>query len=451
MDLARAIIDRAEAVEPVIGAFTYRYFETALDAARDAEARYSGQGGESRALDGLFVAIKDAGHVAGQPTSAGSLLTNVDPQPVTSPINTRILEAGGIVHARSATPEFSCSSVTWSRRWGVTRNPWNIKMTPGGSSGGAAASLAAGTATLATGSDIAGSIRIPAACCGIVGYKPPRGRNPVDPPFNLDFYCHTGPMARTVADTLLFQNVLCGLHPADPTGLPRHRISAEPDAQGLRIAMSRNLGFYAVDAEVERAMEDAARRFRDLGAIVEEIDLPWGWDVIDAAMAHLHTIFGTSIAPENSTDWELMSPYARDFAAAGLRITPREFLAALTRAGRMGVELNAAMAGYDLLICPTNALPSVPADLDVSNGTVEIGGTSVPALLGWVMTVPFNMLSTRPAISIPFGQAANGVPIGMQIVGRSYDDDTVFAAALAFESAAARPAWPDPSIQLTQA
>ncbi len=159
-------------------------------------------------LDGICIAVKDSDHVAGQPTSGGSLLWEDVPQPVTSPIDQRVLEAGGIVHARSAAPEYSCAAVTWPKRWGIPRNPWNPDMTPGGSSGIACAALAAGSTTLATGSDIAGSIRIPAACFGVVGYKPPRGRNPVDAPFNLDGYCHIGPVARTVADTLLFQNLL---------------------------------------------------------------------------------------------------------------------------------------------------------------------------------------------------------------------------------------------------
>ncbi|MEX0304910.1 MAG: amidase family protein, partial [Leisingera sp.] len=197
VELARAVIARAEETEPAINALSYRYFEQALEQAKRAEKAYLGRGARPRALEGLCIAVKDSGHIAGLPTSAGSLLTSDVPQPAASPVNSRILQAGGIVHARSTTPEFSCATVTHSRRWGVTRNPWNTAMTPGGSSGGAAAALAAGSATLASGSDIAGSIRIPASCCGVAGYKPPRGRNPVDAPFNLDPYCHTGPMART--------------------------------------------------------------------------------------------------------------------------------------------------------------------------------------------------------------------------------------------------------------
>ncbi|MGR3491601.1 MAG: amidase [Shimia sp.] len=435
VELTEALIAQAEAVEPRINAFTYRYFEEALQAAQVAEQRYGI--GEARALEGLCVAIKDSGHIAGQPTSAGSLLSDDAPQPATSPINQRVLDAGGIVHARSATPEYSCAAVTWSRRWGVTRNPWNPEMTPGGSSGGAAASLAAGTSSLATGSDIGGSIRIPAACCGVVGYKPPRGRNPVDTPFNLDFFCHTGPLARTVGDTLLFQNVLCGPHANDPVILPRHEIRATGDVRGLRIAVSRTLGFFNVDPEVNAAVGQAAEVFRDLGAEVLEVEVPWGPQVMDAALTHLRMIFGTSIAPSTPAEWERLTPYARAFAEAGLNVTPRSYLEAISQMGEMAQQFADAMAGFDLLICPTNALPAVPATFDPGTETLRINGTPVDPMLGWVMTVPFNILSTRPVLSVPCGRAKNNVPIGLQIVGRPFDDDTVFRAALAFEAALA--------------
>ncbi|MEM8649465.1 MAG: amidase, partial [Pseudomonadota bacterium] len=181
VELTEAIIARADATEPLVNAFSYTYFDQARAAAKIAELSYLGKGEPPRPLEGLCVAVKDSGHIKGQPTSAGSLLSDDTPQSQTSPINQRVLDAGAIVHARSTTPEYSSAVVTWSRRWGITRNPWNPDITPGGSSGGAAATLAAGSSTLATGSDIGGSIRVPASCCGVVGYKPPRGRNPVDP------------------------------------------------------------------------------------------------------------------------------------------------------------------------------------------------------------------------------------------------------------------------------
>ena len=436
VELALAVIARAEATEPAINALTYRHFDAALDAARLAEARYMGRGPGPRPLEGLCVAVKDSGHVRGQPTSAGSLTSDDAPRLTTSPVNQHLLHAGAIVHARSATPEFSCAAVTHSRRWGVTRNPWNLAFTPGGSSGGAAASLAVGSSTLATGSDIAGSIRIPAACCGVVGFKPSRGRNPVDPPFNLDFYCHTGPLARSVEDVLLLQGALGGPHPDDPTVL-RQRFRPRPDRRGIkgwRIALSVDLGFYEVDREVAEHTRAMARWAEAMGAVVEEVSLPWDWGIVDAALTHLRQIFGTYIAAELGDKGDLMTHYARAFAEAGLAVRPQEFLAALNVAARVAADLSRLMSRHDLLLCPTNCIPAVPADFDHSRDTLTINGRLVEPMLGWVMTVPFNMASTHPVLSLPSGYSRSGIPIGVQIVGRSYRDSDVLRAALALEA-----------------
>ena len=214
VELMQAVIARAEKTKEKVNAFTYTHFDEALDAARKAEQKYA-RGKKTGALEGLPVGIKDESYIKGKPTSGGSLILKDFVGEHTSTMNERVMKAGGIVHARTATPEFSCAAYTWSRLWGVTRNPWNRDFTPGGSSGGSAASLASGTSAICTGSDIGGSIRIPASACGVVGYKPPYGRNPDDPPFNLDFYCHTGPLARTVGDAILLQNVMSGPSPYD--------------------------------------------------------------------------------------------------------------------------------------------------------------------------------------------------------------------------------------------
>lgn len=224
VELLEALVKRSEEVQPAINAFTYQHFEEALDRARKAEMKYS-NGRRVGVLEGLPIGIKDESYIKGKPTSNGSLILKDSIGKYTSVNNQRIMRAGGVIHARTATPEFSCAGYTHSRLWGVTRNPWNPEFTPGGSSGGSAASLAAGTSMVATGSDIGGSIRIPAAACGLVGYKPPYGRNSDDSPFNLDFYCHTGPLARTVSDAILLQNVLCGPHPKDISTLrPKLRL-----------------------------------------------------------------------------------------------------------------------------------------------------------------------------------------------------------------------------------
>lgn len=437
VELTRAVIAQAERTEPVVNALSYRMFEKAEAQAKTAEARYVGEGPAPRPLEGLTVAIKDSGHIEGLPTSFGSLTADETPQPETSAVNARVLEAGGIVHARSATPEFSCATFTHSRKWGVTRNPWNPAFTPGGSSGGAGAALAAGSTTLATGSDIGGSIRIPASCCGVVGFKPSRGRNPVDPPFNFDHYCHTGPMARTVGDTMLLQNVMCGPHPSDPTTLsPALSLTREVrGVRGMKIAWSLDLGFYEVDEDVARNTKAALDVFADLGAELTEVDLPWTWDINDAVMTHLESVFGASIAPMLDDAPHLITGYARQFAENSKKTSSNAYYTALTRAGEAGREFGKVMACVDLFLCPTTALPAVRADFDHSRDALTLNGKSVPPMLGWVMTPVFNMLSMHPVLSVPSGPSKNGVPTGIQIVGRPFGDQEVFRAGFAYEAA----------------
>ena len=275
VELMDAVIERAEQVEPTVNAFCHRYYDRARDQARQAEARYAGKGEPPRPLEGLPVALKDEESIVGEPLSLASLMHKDDVGQTTTAVAERIMEAGGIIHARTATPEFSCAGFTHSRLWGVTRNPWNPEFGVGGSSGGSGASLAAGTSLLASGSDIGGSIRIPASFNGVVGFKPPFGRVPVAPPFNLDQFCHCGPLARTVADAALFENVLAGPHPSDIVSLrPKIEIPAELEGvTGLRVGICLHQGDYALDPEVERNTLDAGAALADAGAHVEQFEL----------------------------------------------------------------------------------------------------------------------------------------------------------------------------------
>jgi len=436
VELMQATIARAHAVEPTINAFTYTCFEEALEAARASEARYA-KGEPIGPLDGLPVAIKDESYIAGQPTSNGSLLMKDFVPDTTSTMNQRIIDAGGIVHARTATPEFSCAGYTWSRLWGVTRNPWNPEMTPGGSSGGSAASLAAGSSAIATGSDIGGSIRIPASTCGLVGFKPPYGRNPDDPPFNLDFFCHTGPLARSVRDAILLQNVMCGPSPHDISTLrPKLELPFEfAPIEGWRIAYSPDLGAFEVDPEVAANTRAAVEVFRSLGATVEEVDLGWGPEVLDACMTYLDHLFGGYIGTMLAEGADRMTTYARAFAEKSLDSTAADFVGSLEVIGKMYLTLGPILENHNVLICPTTALPAVRADFDQSVETLSINGRQVNPMLGWVMTAPFNAMSRCPVLSVPSGFASNGVPTGLQIVGRTYCDGDVMRAGAAFEAA----------------
>ena len=435
VELLRALIERGEKVEPKLRAFTDTYFDEALAEAARAEQRYAR--GDARPLEGIAVAVKDEAAIAGRRTTQGSLIWKDHVDHHTSFCVERLLQAGAIVHARTAAPEFSAATVTHSRLWGVTRNPWSPQHTPGGSSGGAGAALAAGSTTLATGSDIAGSIRIPASCCGVVGFKPPYGRVPQESPWSFDFYCHEGPLARSVADCALMENAMAGPHPLDATSLrPALEIPAElGPVEGWRVAASVDLGFCPVDPEVRRNTEAALQVFRDLGCRVEAVELGWTAEVLEAATVHLGHLFGTWIAQQVDRHPQLVTGYSRQLAEIGRRTSADDFLEALAVVGRMAETLGPLLESHDVLVCPTTALPAVAADFDPSVAELHVDGVRVDPILGWVMTYPFNMLSRCPVLSVPSGRAANGVPTGIQIVGRSYDDVSVFRAAAAYERA----------------
>jgi amidase len=439
VELMQAVIEQAEAVNRKINAFTFTHFDEAMELARAAEAKFMSRSARIGALEGLPVAAKDESWIAGKPTSYGSLITKDYVPKTTSPNNERIMKAGGIIHARTATPEFSCASFTHSRLWGVTRNPWNTRYTPGGSSGGSGASLAAGMTAIATGSDIGGSIRIPAGASGVVGYKPPYGRNPDDAPFNLDPYCHTGPMARSIQDAILLQNVICGPSPTDIASLrPKLRLPTDyKPIKGWKIAYSLDLGFFEVDKDVIANTRKALSVFRSLGATVEEVDLGWGPEVLKAGLNHLDHLFGTLMANHAKKHRKIMTKYEVRFARDAAKSTPAKFLAAMETAGRMYETFGPMMEKYDAFICPTNALPAVKADYEPGTDTLRINGkvSALHPMLGWCMTTPFNTLSRCPVLSVPTGRAENGVPTGMQIVGRTYCDADVFQAGMAYETA----------------
>ena len=437
VEVMAAVIARAEAVNPKINAFTYCFFDRAMDQAKAAEARYGRTDGRLRALEGIPMVIKDETAIKGEITTSASLIRKDNVDVADAFVVERIKRAGAIIHGRSTAPEFSAAGVTHSKLWGVTRNPWNTDFTPGGSSGGAAAQLAAGTTLLANGSDIAGSIRIPASACGVVGFKPPYGRVPEEIPFNLDFYCHEGPLARTVGDCALFENVLAGPHPKDIATLkPKLRIPAKlKGIAGWKIAYSIDLGYVEVDPEVRANTEAALDIFRGLGCAVEEVDLGWTAQTLGAAMTHLGHLWGSSMAPLLARHRFEMTSYVRDFAEFAQSTSGQDFYEAMIVAGEMYARLGPILEKFRLLICPTLAIPAPLAEHDPAKDEIRINGVAVDPMIGWVMTYPFNVMSRCPVISVPSGHAANGIPTGIQIVGPTYDDVAVFRAAAAFERA----------------
>ncbi len=436
VELLQAVIARAQVVEPAINAFAESRFDEALQAAKEAEARYAGRAEPLGPLDGLPVAVKEEAPIAGQRNTLGSLPLKDNVATETAAFVQRILDAGGIVHARTATPEFSSAPVTWTKLWGVTRNPWNTAFSPGGSSGGSGASLAAGSTTLATGSDIGGSIRIPSSFSGVVGFKPPYGRVPEVAPFNLDHYCHEGPMARTVADCALLENVIAGPHPSDVVSLrPKLEIPAKLEGiEGMRIALSVDLGCYRVDDDVAANTLAAADRLRDAGATVHEVTLPWDLETIARTVdIHFGMIFGASMKEIDDLHHDQLTPYVQRLVAASEKISKDDFYAGLLLEAEFYAPLGQILDDHDALICPTFAVPALPADYDTGD-TVEVNGTPVARWFDVMMTVPFNIASRCPVMSIPSGLSKDGVPTGLAVVGKTYDDVTAFRVAAAHEA-----------------
>jgi aspartyl-tRNA(Asn)/glutamyl-tRNA(Gln) amidotransferase subunit A len=424
VELLHAVIDRAEKVEPKINAFAEKRYDEALEQAHAAEARYAVGGQPPRSLEGLPVAVKEEAPIKGQKNTFGCLPLRDAVADHTAVFVQRILDAGGIVHARTTTPEFSCAPVTWSKLWGVTRNPWNLAFSPGGSSGGSGASLAAGSTILATGSDIGGSIRIPASFCGVVGFKPPYGRVPETEIFNLDHYCHEGPLARNVADCALLENVIAGPDASDVVSLrPKLVIPDRLDAiHGLRIALSTDLGCYQVDKDVVANTRAAAERLREAGATVEEVSLPWELaDITRAATIHFGMIFGPSVQEIYDKHADELNTYTRRLVEDSAKISKDDFVKGLELEGRIYAPLGELLDRYDALICPTFAVPAFPAEYEWTDA------------LDALMTIPFNIASRCPVISVPSGRSRDGVPTGLSVVGKTYDDITAFRVAAAHE------------------
>lgn len=438
VELMDAVLTRADAVNPSINAFTDTFFEDAFRSAQAAEARYLK--GNALPLDGLPVAVKDAQRVKGQRTTHGSLLFMDNVEDHSDPMVERLLAAGAIIHARTTTPEFCLSGMCHSRAWGVTRNPFHFGMTPGGSSGGSAAALAAGASLLATGTDIGGSVRIPAACCGVVGYKPPHGRNPDGPPNNFDLYNHPGPMARSVADVALMQNVVSGPHPLDHWSL--RDVVRIPETfesvRGLRIAYSMNLGYMEVEPDVVAETRKALDVFRALGCVVEEVAVPWDSSIEQAAVHWYCSMqYGRQTIWHAKDNARMMTPYALGFARFAEKNTSLDDMArSWEKIHEMQAFFGPLMEKYDLFICPTNAVPAVKAEHNPTNPEFYVNGKKVDPENGWIMTWPFNMLHFAPVMSVPSGRASNGVPTGIQLVGRTFDDLSVFSFARAYELAA---------------
>ena len=439
VQLMDAILRRIEQVNPTVNALGDCFFDHAMAEARQAEARW--MRGAARALEGIPVAVKDAQRVAGQRTTYGSPLYRDNFAQTSDPMIARLEAAGAIVHARTTVSEFCISGVCYSGMWGRTFNPWHLGFSPGGSSGGSGAALAAGMTLLATGTDMGGSIRVPASACGVVGFKPPHGRNPDGPPLNLDRFSACGPLARSVGDICLVQNIVAGQHLEDHDSLGerlRYPESVE-EIGGLRVAWSPDLGYRAVDPEVRANTERAIARLRDLGCRIEAVELGWSEEIDRLAsdwyrLAPAGQMLARAVEGAPDLVFADLKRMVLSWPAEPPRMTP-----VLELIQRMSRGFATVMAENDVFLCPTMSVPAVFADQSMWEESFAIDGKRVDPEFGYSMTHQFNLLGKCPAISMPSGLSREGVPTGLQFVGRPFDDLSVVRAAWAFE--AAEDAW----------
>lgn len=386
-------------------------------------------------LHGLPIAVKDLVDVDGVKTTQGSPLL-ADNIATRSDILVQILEANGaVVIGKSNTPEYGAGSHTFNEVFGHTNNPWNPRLTAGGSSGGAAAALAAGQVWLATGSDLGGSLRNPASFCGVVGLRPSPGRVAHGPgalPFN-DLSVD-GPMARNVRDVALMLDAQVGQDPADPLSLeppaaPFVQAVDEPIAP-RRIAFSPDLGFMPVETEVAEICAAAAETFADMGTAVEP-------DTIDFTGAseifHVHRAINFAANREALLQHrDLVKEEVIWNIEAGLALTADQVVAAHRERGALFARARTFFETYDLLLCPAAILP--PFDGRI-RWPEEVAGVRFERYIDWLMICGAITLTTCPAISVPCGLTADGRPIGLQIVGPPRGEAQVLAAAAMFEAA----------------
>lgn len=430
VEVTSAALARIAELNPIYNAFCWVDEAGALEQARASEVRWFA----AQALgpvDGVPATVKDLILAKGWPTLRGS--KTIDPRQAWNedgPPVARLREQGAILLGKTATPEFGWKGVTDSLLGGVTLNPWDQRMTPGGSSGGAAVAAALGMGTLNVATDGGGSIRIPASFCGLFGFKPTWGLVPVYPHSPAWTLWHQGPITRNVADAALMLSIIAQPDARDWAAAPAlgidYRASLEGGVQGLRIGYSPTLGYARVDAEVAGLVAHAVQRFTGLGAQVEELDLKLE-DPIHIMRPLWQVALALALAPLSAAQRALCDPPMVTFAQPGFALSALEYRQLERARDAFGQRMNGLHAKYDLIITPQLAVTAFAANHEVPPG-------------GWCkhwwewspFTYPFN-LTQQPAASVPCGFAANGLPVALQIVGAKFADAMVLRAARAYE------------------
>ena len=436
VELVELFYQRIDSINPRLNAYLALCQDQALDQARSAQDAVQ-RGDSLGPLHGIPISVKDLEMTKGIPTTLGSAVFRDRTPDIDSVVVERIRQAGAIILGKTNTPEFGLSGTTENKVSDPCRNPWNTERTPGGSSGGAAAALASGLCTLATGSDGGGSIRIPASFSGVFGIKPSQGRVPRYGGYGrpaANQFSQSGPLSRTVGDAALLLQVLSGDDPRDPTCLredtPDFSADLNNGVRGWRIAWSPDLGYAGVDPEVVRVTSEAAQVFQELGAEVEEPQLvvedpfPAFWDAFATAA---YTSYG-HLLPEHEEEF---TDYGLRSLQHGASVSGADLSRALLRVDLLRRQMENFFDQYDLLLTPTMAVAAFP----IEQRPGVIGGKTVEPFWGYLpFTFPINMTG-QTASSVPCGFSADGMPIGLHLVGPHGSEAKVLQASAAFEQA----------------
>ena len=424
---------RIEEVNPKLNCFCFTYPEEALNKARAAEKTLM-TGELLGPLHGVPIAFKDMTPTQGKTTTLGSYVYQHWVPDYSSVIVDKLEQAGAIMVGKTTTPEFAYDGFTHSILWGDTRNPWDLKRTSGGSSGGSSAAVAAGCVPWAEGCDMAGSVRLPAAFCNLVGVKPSLGRIPMDLlPSTFDNISHFGPLTHTIDDAALFMQFAQGPDERDIQSLvspQKFSVPVPGDPNTLKLAFSMDLGHMAVDEDVQICLRKAVKKLVNAGAIIEEVDMTWPAALQEVAVDYWKVFMAAYFGHLLDTWRDHLDPNVVSLMEDGQQISAVTYKRMEIIRTQAWCKLAAILARFDALLCPvaTMAAPPIGATyLDFLKP--EVNGLCS----GMDMTAVFNLVGQCPALSVPAGFNEQKLPIGLQIVGQRFDDYGTLCVGAAIE------------------
>jgi Asp-tRNA(Asn)/Glu-tRNA(Gln) amidotransferase A subunit family amidase len=428
-ELLEDVIARHETLEPKLNMFAWTDFDGARAQAKAAETRLL-RGERLGDLDGIPTSVKDLIAVGGMPQRFGSRATPETPSAADAPSVERIRAAGAVILGKSTTSEFGCKAVGDSPLTGITRNPWNPEMTPGGSSCGAAAMVAAGLVPYALGTDGGGSVRIPSALCGLFGIKAQFSRVAVFPTSATPTLAHVGPLARNAEDAAIVLSVISGYDTRDPftvKGAHPDFIGAVKSYRKLRAAWSPTLGYGRNEPEVTRITEQAIKHMATLGVEIDLVEDVMD-DPIDMWTAEFYAGVGTRLRDIITGKPELLDPSVLEVLKKALQQDMQTYYESVFERYAFREKMRKFFEEYDLLLTPTLPVAGFGAGLDVPPGFEDKN------IVSWATyTYPFN-LTGQPAASLPVGFTSQGLPVGLQLVASAFDEKSIFSLAGAYET-----------------